>query len=381
MPPCRALEMKMEKIVVIGVGFIGQYMGKGIRKILGTDDLHGRVFGIKGSPSGVRERSAALGYEVSVADSGRVIMRERPTIILLSPPPTRAEGIIRNDILPYCELCRKEGLPLPDIYSYIPSPSPGVIRNILGSDVNVVKILPNILDNVRGFDLSPYGINYLTFPENTLWPLDRKDLLYLCMDCYGHTAAVSDTDSLALLAGKITSHVCYEVSYAFEDWLKKAGLDVPLDRIGKAMREAQYELFRDAQRIGLSGYTGLQRLDMFIKEFMKGWFSGLNRFTHETIRDLDVREADRIDMCSFLLNVFPIAHSPRKVLEQDTRNAATKGGILERGIEVFTRNVEAPLRDSLEKFLKGEACDIGAKAEDRAYLISSEAYKRSLHLA
>ena len=371
----------MEKIVVIGVGFIGQYMGKGIRKILGTDDLHGRVFGIKGSPSGVRERSAALGYEVSVADSGRVIMRERPTIILLSPPPTRAEGIIRNDILPYCELCRKKGLPLPDIYSYIPSPSPGVIRDILGNDVNVVKILPNILDNVRGFDLSPYGINYLTFPENALWPLDRKDLLYLCMDCYGHTAAVSDTDSLALLAGKITSHVCYEVSYAIEDRLKKAGLDVPLDRIGKAMREAQYELFRDAQRIGLSGYTGLQRLDMFIKEFMKGWFSGLNRFTHETIRNLDVRGADRVDMCSFLLNVFPIAHSPRAVLEQDTKNAATKGGILERGIEVFTRSVEAPLRDSLEKFLKGEACEIGAKAEHRAYLISSEAYKRSLHLA
>jgi pyrroline-5-carboxylate reductase len=381
MPPCRALEIKMEKIVVIGVGFIGQYMGKGIRKILGIDDLHGRVFGIKGSPSGVRGRSAALGYEVSVADSGRVLQRERPSIILLSPPPARAEGILKNDILPYCDICRKEGLSLPDIYSYIPSPSPLVMRNVLGEDVNVVKILPNMLDNVRGYDLSPYGINYLTFPENTDWPKERKELLYRCMDCYGHTAAISDTDSLVLLAGKITSHVCYEASYALEDRLKKAGHTIPLNHIGMAMREAQYELFPDADRIGKSGPVRLPAADTFIREFMRGWFTGLNRFSHENVRQLDILEADRIDMCSFLLNVFPIAHSPREVLEQDTRNAATKGGILERGIEVFNQSVETSLRDCLEAYLNGGACDICKKAEAWAYLISSEAYKRSLHLA
>ena len=371
----------MEKIVVIGVGFIGQYMGKGIRKILGTDDLHGIVFGVKGSPSGVKERSDALGYEVSVADSGRVLQRERPSVILLSPPPARAEGILKNDIIPYCKTRRKEGLPLPDIYSYIPSPSPLAMRNILGEDVNVVKILPNILDNVRGYDLSPYGINYLTFPENSDWPKERKELLYRCMDCYGHTVAISDTDSLVLLAGKITSHVCYEVSYSLEDRLKKTGLVIPLEQIGMAMREAQYELFPAADRIGKSGWTENPAVDSFIKELMRGWFAGLNRFTHENISKLDVREADRIDMCSFLLNVFPIAHSPRKVLEQDTRNAATKGGILERGIEVFIHSVESSLRDCLEKHLNGGACSISGMAETRAYLISSEAYKRSLNLA
>ena len=161
----------MEKLVVIGVSFIGEYMGRGIRAVMETDDLHGKVFGVKGSPSGLDERARILGYDVSVADSGPVIHRERPTIILLSPPPTRAEDILRNDIRPYCDICRREGRPLPDIYSYIPSPSPSVIRNLLGEGVNVVKILPNILDRVRGYDLSPYGINYLTFPE------DRKSVV------------------------------------------------------------------------------------------------------------------------------------------------------------------------------------------------------------
>ena len=371
----------MEKIVVIGVGFIGEYMGRGIRAVMETDDLHGKVFGVKGSPSGLDERARILGYDVSVADSGPVIHRERPTIILLSPPPTRAEEILRNDIRPYCDICRREGRPLPDIYSYIPSPSPSVIRDLLGEGVNVVKILPNILDRVRGYDLSPYGINYLTFPEGIDWPREREALLYRCMDCYGHTVAISDTDSLALLAGKITSHVCYEVSYTIEEQLRELGSDITLSGIGMAMREAQYELFPSAERIGKSGYTLDGAVDAFIRDFIRGWFAGLNRFTHDTIHDISLTEADRIDMCSFLLNVFPIAHSPRNVLEQDTRNAATKGGILERGIEVFRETVEARLRDMLKRHLAGSSVNIAGSAEEWAYLISKEAYRRSLHLA
>ena len=44
----------MEKFVVIGTGFIGKYMGKGMRKVLGTEDLQGHAFGIKAHDTGVK---------------------------------------------------------------------------------------------------------------------------------------------------------------------------------------------------------------------------------------------------------------------------------------------------------------------------------------
>ena len=63
----------MEKFVVIGTGFIGSYMGKGMRKIAGTDVLQGIAFGIKGSNRDVEKKKAELGYDVSVNNTAEVL--------------------------------------------------------------------------------------------------------------------------------------------------------------------------------------------------------------------------------------------------------------------------------------------------------------------
>lgn len=194
----------MEKFVVIGTGFIGKYMGKGMRKVLGTEDLQGHAFGIKAHDTGVKEKEAELGFAVSVKDTGTVLEREKPSIIIFSAPPEFAPDIVTGTLLPYYEQCRRENRPLPDLYSFIPSPSADWICTQLGGDVNVVKILPNILDVVCGYDLSPVGINYISYAAH-MWPEERKDILIKCMSAYGYTVETDDTDSLVLLAGKITS--------------------------------------------------------------------------------------------------------------------------------------------------------------------------------
>ena len=54
-------------------------------------------------------------------------------------------------------------------------------------------------------------------------------------------------------------------------------------------------------------------------------------------------EALSLDVYSYALNTIAIAVKTKEELEQDTKNAATKGGILERGVEYFYEVIESEL--------------------------------------
>ena len=166
----------MEKFVVIGTGFIGFYMGKGMRNVAGTDDLQNIAYGIKGRNVNVKEKRIELGYDVSVNNTAQVLEKVNPTVIIFAAPPEAAPEIVTDILAPYYEKCQKDNIHLPDLYSFIPSPSADWMCEQLGGIANVVKILPNILDNVCGYDLSPIGINYISYAYHE-WPQDRKDVL------------------------------------------------------------------------------------------------------------------------------------------------------------------------------------------------------------
>ena len=87
-------------------------------------------------------------------------------------------------------------------------------------------------------------------------------------------------------------------------------------------------------------------------------------------------------MCSFALNVFPIRYETREELEQDTKNAATKGGILERGNEYYYETVEDGIKSEIKAILQlgKHSDDFLPWVEKEAYNTSVEAYKRSLDL-
>lgn len=373
----------MEKFVVIGTGFIGGYMGKGMRNAAGTDNLQGIAYGIKGRDINVKEKRQELGYDVSVNNTAQVLDEVMPTVIIFAAPPEKAPEIVTDILAPYYEKCTGHNIPAPDLYSFIPSPSADWMCEKLGGNANVVKILPNILDNVCGYDLSPVGINYISYAYHN-WPDSRKDVLYKMLAPYGFTARTSDIDSLVLLAGKITSHVCYEVSYTINSACESNGFEFSINDIGSAMRKAQYEIIPQLPVISeCSDDNTPDGLKPFFTPFMNAWYKGIRRFTVENKDVVTDGDAEHIDMCSFALNVFPIQYKSKADLEQDTKNAATKGGILERGIEVFFESVEKRLFAETEKLVTGGkiATDFYSWVEEQAYNISCEAYKRSLDLS
>ncbi len=371
-----------EKFLVIGTGFIGEYMGRGIRKIVGEDDLAVCVRGVKGHPEGREKREKALGYPVSVNDSGRALAALEPTVVILCPTPRRGVQTAKEALAPYCEERRRKGGALPDIYSFIPSPSAAEFEKIIFPGTNVVKILPNIMESVRGWDMRPVGINYITYSRP--WPRDRKEVLKKFLSPYGYTARVGERDSLVLLTGKITSHVCYEVTFSMRRALEDAGAPVPLSRIGEGIRRAIYENYPDCPFVGgpLSHDLPVY-LDSFLAGFVKAWFCGLHGFVLSHKEEVSEEDALRIDLCSLVLNTFPLCCESAEELMRDTANAATKGGILERGIEKYFEIFDGELKSRVRQIAEGDPISPGfyGRCEEAAGQISLRAYERSLHLS
>ena len=373
----------MEKITVIGTGFICEYMRNGMRAVCENLDLHTSVHGIKGTDRDVEKRAEQLGIPVSVGGTYGVLCRQKPTIIVLCCSPEAAQGIVDSDLKPYYEKIRNENGVLPDLYSFIPSPSAVSIYNDLGSDSNVVKILPNIMDKVCGYDMSPVGINYASYRADN-WSEERKQILKKFLAPYGFTVQINDRDSLVLLTGKITSHVCYEVSYDIADVCAQNGFDVEINDIGNAMINAQHKILPQMPVLSEAGDDSKipENLRDFFAPFMSAWFQGIRKFTTENADRVSFDEARHTDMCSFALNVFPIRHESRRQLRQDTKNAATKGGILERGIEYYLSDVSKTVKDGVSKSLCGEKLedDYFENIRRCSYEISRQAYLRSVNL-
>lgn len=372
----------MEKIVVIGVGFIGGYLQKGFRALLGGE-LRGRVFGIKGSAAGLAEKQAVLPFGVSAGDTAEVLAREHPSIIVLSPPPSTVPAITAEILKPYCDACRAAGRPLPDLYTFAPTPNTDYFRAVLGADVHVAKILPNIVAQTGGVDLSPIGMNYISIDPADEWPEDRLDKLLAVLHPYGACIVLTDRDALVLLSGKITSHCCYEVCFTIFDVMEQTGTPVTISALGSALRAAHRDFCQpplpDLYPCGMDGLP--VALSDFMSRFTRAWFDGLHDFSRESGLSISEADALRVDHSSFALNVFPLQFETREGLARNTKNAATKGGVLERGIEYYHEAIADGLARALRAHLDGRPEDgffDWLRGQSRA--LSREAFRRSCEL-
>lgn len=373
----------MERIVVIGTGFIGGYMTKGLKALTGAS-FSENVIGVKKHSDGAKKRSAELGFPIYSKPVPDVLSEQKPSVILLCPSPSAVFDIVKNAIAPYYACLRRTGEKLPELLSFAPSPSVDIISELIGIDAECVKLLPNVYDNVKGIDITSIGMNYIT-PVSGRQLSERMQMLTdTLLSPYGETITVNNDDSLVLLSGKITSHVCCELSYTIYDACRSLGLAPNLNAIGDCLRLSQHRLFPELPFISPCGFSseGILSKEFYYK-LISAWFDGLHSFTKSMVTELSEAEALYADKLAFLLNVFPISFETRDELYVDTNNAATKGGVLERGMEYFYDNIEKRFAECI----LSEACGKPAEPEFFSWLslqaeeISRAAYERSCMLA
>ena len=371
-----------EKIVIIGVGFIGGYLETGLRLLLGAQ-MPGRVFGIKGHAAGLARRQRELpDYILSVNDTKDVLLREQPTIIVLSAPPEASAHIAQTILVPYYESLRRHGCILPDLYSFTPSPSAAWYEKLLGEDISIAKILPNIYPSCQDMDITPLGINTVSLARP--WPKERFTLLKRILSPYGTTVALTDAQALVFLAGKITSHVCLDLCLSLRKAMKTAGYPISLNDLGSALRLAQQDITPGLPALAPCSDKALPpQIRPFIKALARAWFEGLCAFTQSQRLPLSKETILELDAKSFALNIFPIAYETEEQLKKDTKNAATKGGVLERGMEYFQDHIKGRLTAAAIEAAGGKETPEAffSWLAQESFHVSQAAYERSCHLA
>lgn len=379
-----------EKILIVGMGYIGGFLLPGCRALLGEGDLHPRVFATKATHRDLEERRRRFPYTISVGDTGAVLERERPSIIVLSPPPTQVEEIAREILLPHYAACRRAGLPLPDLYTFAPHPSAGFFVELLGEDVLCAKLLPNVVEEVEGIPTAPLGSNFISPAPGREWPEERKSILERFLAPYGESFYLTDEDSLLFLAGKITSHICYEITDTIARTAAGLGVEVEQNALGSAIRAVHRSRFSTLCPGGeqppalippaVAGVPAVLR--DFVERLTVAWYDGLWGYTAGEPCSLSQKDAARLSNLSFELNVLPIQLEGWEKLQANTRNHGTKGGVLERGCIFYDRHLREPLEEAVTRLLTGGLeADFFDFVEGMGYTITLAAHRHAHRLS
>lgn len=338
------------RIVIAGMGFLGEYLLPGCRAL--CSDLASSLAAVKGSEKGLAEKQKRFPFPVSAGDLPEVLWRRKPDILIFAPPPEKARRIFKDSVVPYARERQKQGLPFA-VYSFVPDIEPSWFSKEAGTALPAAKIMPSMAEPIGDVDTSPLGASLYTAAGP--WNRGQKECLKRFLAPFGESFQLEDKDTMALLAGKITSHLCCNIAMTVSDAVSGCGLDVSTRRIGEAIR--YFHRFRrkvpsaDLAPASLDGLP--DRLAGFLEALEKAWFGGILDFTFSRPLSVSRETAERISRLSFEMNVLSVQLEERGKLEENTRNHATSGGLLERGCRLFGSYVERELSAAVGKALAG----------------------------
>lgn len=129
------------KIVIIGMGFLMEYIMPGYSSLLG-ENVKTNVVATTVDEKDIERKRRELPFRVELGNNAKVLREVEPDIILFAPQPFFAGAIAESDLKPYFQELRDAGKPLPDLYCFPPNPAGKFYLDTVGPDIHVCNILP-----------------------------------------------------------------------------------------------------------------------------------------------------------------------------------------------------------------------------------------------
>ncbi len=334
---------KGTRIAMIGVGFLLEYIFPCVRQLTGPENLAGCVMGTSADEAAIAGKQERMGIRILYKDNARMLREIEPQIIVYGPQPVFAAEIAQADLKPYYDELREAGRPLPDLYVAPPSPVGKFYRDLLGQDVHVVNMLPNMLTRIAGHDVARQGVTAVTYAQGDCWSDEKKDRLRCFFAPYGRTVEVPYDQVMTFLGGQCALQAVTEYVHTIFSALKRAGQEISHQRIASAMRALFREQYRYAypSPIACSSEDVPAGLRPPLAGTVVSLFEGVSDactalgMTHEMVLEL---------MTSWLdLHLSALQTEERSDTERQTANHATKGGVAEMGLRVYYRMIDYPL--------------------------------------
>ena len=341
--------MKNEKnlrITIIGLGNLMEAIFPCIVATIGRENLWRQVNATTNDQPDLRRKQEALGIPVILSDNLAALKKMEPDIIFFAPPPHVAPGIIRNELKNYFAYIRQESAALPEIYAFPPTPSGAFYEEILGKDILVVNILPHPVRVIGGKPLKNEGFYSRTF--NRPWPQENTARLKRIFETMGDGIDLKPDEIVPMMGAWIMLEVLSEVVTTIADTIEEKGKPIGHRILSKYMRAKAQQVLRSGESSGISGAERIEPpLQLILDYLTLAWYEGIRNYFQGVNFPLELSMRILNLLMDFQLHILEAEN--RVVVDKNTVMAATKGGVLEKGLHCYHQTIEATLKTAIKQ--------------------------------
>lgn len=359
------------RIAIIGMGFLMSYLKPCYHNAIGKD-LSKNIIASTATASTIEKKSKAMGFPVQCQNYYEMLNSFRPDIIFFAPPPSAAKAMARNILTPFYAMLRDAKKPLPDLYAYPPNPNGRFYLDTIGEDINVVNILPNMAAKLKERNISKESYTIFNFPDNKPWPKDNYNRLVDFFKPIGYTISVPASKFNTMLGGFVASHITEEIAISASKGLEKAKVNISFSEIASSMRYFFLKNVNHHIDGSLTSYPlKNEKLNSVFEKMIIEWMGGMldyyakNNLDEALGKEILIPQIDIFLQSAQLLTVDEINYN--------NSCHATKGGILEKALTVFHREIEEKVIEIFSNY-NNENFDIDLYGFIRkeGYIVSKE---------
>ena len=332
------------RITIIGLGNLMEAIFPCIVETIGRENLYRQVNATTNDGPDLKRKQEILGISVILNDNLAALKKMEPDIIFFAPPPHVAPNIIRNELENYVTYIRKESAAVPEIYAFPPTPSAAFYEEILGKDILVVNILPHPVRIIGGKPLKGEGFYSRTF--NRSWPQESKARLKRIFETMGEGIELKPDEIVPMMGAWIMLEVLSEVVTTIADTIEEMGKPIGHRILSKYMRAKAQQVIRSGESSGISEAQRIEApLQLFLDNVTLAWYEGIKNYLREVNFPRELSMRILILLMDFQLHILEV--EDRQVVDKNTVMAATKGGVLEKGIYCYHQTIEATFKNAI----------------------------------
>ena len=335
------------RITIIGLGNLMEAIFPCIVETIGRENLCQQVNATTNDQPDLKRKQAALGISVILNDNLAALKKMEPDIIFFAPPPHVAPGIIHNELKNYFTYIRRGSALLPEIFAFPPSPSGAFYEEILGKDILVVNILPHPVRAIGGKPLKDEGFYSRTFSRS--WPQESKARLKRIFETMGEGIELKPDEITPMMGAWIMLEVLSEVVTTIADTIEQKRKTIDHRILSKYMRaKAQQALSNPLERSDISWAESIEApLQLLLDNVTLAWDQGIGNYFQEVAFPPKLSMRILNLLMDFQLHILEV--EDRNVIDTNTAIAATKGGVLEKGIYCYQQTIEALLKNAVKQ--------------------------------
>jgi len=324
------------RIVIIGMGFLMEYISPCYENFVTEKNLSSQIIAITADEKSILDKQKKYPFRIILNDNLSALRELHPDIILFAVPPLAAPALAENVLKVYYDEERAANRSLPDLFAFPPTPAGKYYLDLLGEDIHVCNILPNMVKEINGVKLNGLeGNSYITYPNESPWLIENLQRIERFFSPLGEVVEVKPQHIMEVLATLVATDVIPGTIYTIYDALTSIDLDISYKDVATIFRdrlqEKQKSLPKNQNKLINQDID--TKIIYILNKYCDSWYQGLHDYLIYT--GVEENSINRIVSRKLDIAIHACQEESREVIEFNAKKHATPNGVLEKGHFVF----------------------------------------------